>query len=502
MKFDYIVVGAGAAGCALARRLSVDHSINVLLIESGGRRGGFGARVPRALPIALRSPLLTSYRTLPLAGRDEPGYWARGCGLGGSTLVNGMLYLRGEPAAYDELAAAGNPGWGWQAFDAAYREIEHRFVHPSTSSLNGLDHVALQAMSTCGIPLVDDVNATSGPRAGASAATVHRGRRRDAATAFLASARHRRNLCVLPRTAARSLLWQGDRIVGVLAQHGTSVREIRAEAVVLCAGTIETPLLLERSGIGRADLLHAAGIPLRVESPNVGERVREQHAQTLQLRLRRGTPGAEELSSPVAVAAQAARYAVTGGGPLARPAYDVTAMLATDGGSTADLQVLIAPFALADSHQLRPARYPGLLMSGYRIRSTTHGFVHLDPADPDGAPHIAAPHRPSGDGPQPHRPPLETLRSIAYAGPLGELVEREVHAGDGFAGSSIYHAVGSAAMGPNDDDVVDPQLAVRGVAGLYVADLSVLPFHPSGGTAAPAMALGWLAGARLAAQRN
>ena len=522
MDFDYIVVGAGAAGCALASRLSQDRSVAVLLLEAGSRNwADHVGRIPRALPLILRSDLLTSYPTLPIARTGEPDYWVRGRGVGGSTLVNGMMYLRGEPAAYDDLAAAVGPGWGWTDFRAAYEELESRFIHPSRSSLSGLDRIILDAIESTGVDIVDDLNGSPGPRAGATPASISAGRRTSAAV-FVAPARHRANLRVLRGTTAEALVWQGTRVVGVLARRRNDRREIRARTVVLCAGTIETPLLLERSGIGSPAVLHTAGIPLRVENPNVGERVREQRGQGLQVRLRRSVDDADEVSSRRAQASQAARYLVSRGGALARPAYDVCALLSSQppavrsagpsdarsgsagpaSDSEVDIQVMAAPFALAPGDVLQPAGYPGVLFSGYPLRPDTLSRIHVDPAAPGGPPIITARYAETSQDQRAQDATLAALRRLAYSGPLGDLIAGEDHAGPGSPGTAVYHAVGSAAMGPNDDDVVDPALRVRGTDGLRVADLSILPFHPSGGTAAPAMAVGWLAGALLIAERG
>lgn len=505
MQTDFLIVGAGAAGCALANRLSEDPSARVLLLERGPRGSSPATLVPRAFPLALRPPRLTSYPTLPVAGTGQPEYWVRGVGLGGSTAINGMMYLRGESYAYDELEAAGCDGWGWGAFRSAFDELESRYLHPTTAPLNPLSERLVDAMFTRGAVRVPDLNDSAGPRAGATPAAIHRGLRQSAARALIAPVTDRSNLTVLTGVNVQSLLWKGNRVIGVRASRGGSTGEIRARGVVLSAGTIETPLLLERSGIGQPGVLRDAGIDVRVESPRVGEGVREQRGQSLQLRLRDGVAGSRELSFPVGVVREIGRYAVARTGALARPAYDVTGLLSVGGHrGPVGLQVMAVPFALDRGGALRPDRDPGVLLVGYPIRPTTASSIHIDPADPAGLPTIAARYEQTPEDAAAQRALTASLRAIAGAPSITELttetpgvdaIDRDGH------GSSIYHAVGSVSMGVDDQLPVDPGLRVRGVTGLYVADLSILPFHTSGSTAAPAMAIGWLAADRLRSSR-
>lgn len=498
MRIDYLVVGAGASGCALANRLSEDPDAQVLLVERGRLGASPVTLVPRALPFALRPPRLDSYEAHT---DDENVYWVRGRGLGGSTTLNGMLYLRGEPAGYEAAEAAGGSAWSWPAFAAAYDEIEQRFVHPTLSSLNALDERIIETISALGAARVTDLNRSSGSRVGASPATIARGIRRSSAHAFLAAQKTRPNLRVITGVDVDSLIWRGSAVCGIRARHHGQIGEIRAHTVILCAGAIESPLLLERSGIGNGALLREAGIDVRVESPLVGERLIEQRGHGLQLRLKGSVADSMELASPSAQAIQTLRYLLTLRGAMARPAYDVVAMLCSEGAVRPDIVAMATPFGLHPSGAMRPAPYPSVLLNGYAIQPETTSSVHLRPDDPQGPPVIEARYEQTARDQAVAEAVRATLRRIAGSSPLSEVVDCADDAAPANTGSSVYHSVGSAAMGPGDEDVVDSALRVRGVDRLHIADLSVLPRQPSATTAGPAMALGWLAGGVIAASR-
>ncbi|WP_194291353.1 GMC family oxidoreductase [Cumulibacter manganitolerans] len=496
MQVDYLIVGAGAAGCALAARLGEDPTVQVLVLEAGGATRRPSTVVPRAFPFALESELLQSYPVRAAPG-GEASYWVRGRGLGGSTALNGMMYLRGAPAAYDDLESGGNPGWGWAVLEEAFEELERRFVRPTRSTLNPLDELLLETVESRGMHRVDDLNAAGGPRSGATPATISGGRRMSAARALLEPARRRGNVRVLTGTSARSLLWKGTRVTGVRAERNGGMGELTGRTVILCAGTIETPLLLERSGVGDPARLRAAGIDVRVPSPNVGENVREQRGQALQIPLREPVGGASELRSLLALARQAARYAVDRGGALARPAYDVAAIAETTSGGA---QLVAAPFGLDEGGRLRPARHPAVLLGGYRIKPSSTARIHVRAADPDGPALIELAPR-SADDVAADDEIGRLLQDLAATDPLAGVAD-PARVSPAPTALSVYHAVGSAAMGPQAADVVDERLRVRGTEGLRVADLSILPFHTSGATAAPAMAIGWIAGGLLADDRR
>ncbi len=526
MTYDYVIVGAGAAGCVLAERLSADPTVEVLLVEDGGSGRDPLLAVPRAFYFTLRSDRHTRrYATRPSQG-VPPEAWTRGRGLGGSTAVNGLMYVRGSAADFDSLEALGNPGWGGREFMAAYREMEDHALGRSTTRGSGgplavsvprhedvVTDGVMAGAAALGLRRVDDFNDSDDERIAFTPATIGRGRRVSAASAFLGPARGRPNLTVATRTHADRLLLAAGAVVGVRLRRRGAVEDVLVRREVLvAAGTIESPLLLERSGIGRAEVLSHAGVGQRVESPRVGENVIEQRAVSMQVRFRGRLGVTERLNTLPRQAREAARYLATRRGPVATSGYDiVSAVRSSTDLARPDVQGVWVPMAIDEtSPHMRLAPYSGLLFTGYALRPTTGGSVHIASADAHVAPELAPRYLEDRDEQETTGSILGHARDLLAASPLADHVEDEVFPGPVVSspdevvayarsgGGGIYHAVGSCAMGPTDDDVVDADLRVRGVAGLRVIDASVLPQQVSGNTAAPVMALAWIAAGRIA----
>jgi choline dehydrogenase len=526
VEFDYVVVGAGAAGSVVAGRLAMsDARPSVLLIEYGGQARNPLLHVPKGFYYTLRGDrYLYRYLTQPVGRKQASEVWLRGRVVGGSAAVNGMMWMRGAAADWDGLAARGNPGWSWADALPAYRAIEdHNLGASDTRGAGGplgvsvtdtgdeVTRAILGAAVEYGWQHVADANASDTERIGYTPSTIKAGRRTTSYDAFVRPALvgGRSRLTVAARTRAARLTLDGRHVTGVVtvdARGAASVAHARRE-VIVCAGTVETPLLLERSGLGRPDVLAKHGIDLVAESPNVGERVIEQRGVALQVRLNQASDASKKLASPLGRTRAAVSWLTTGTGLLSTGGYDLVCQFKSEPGlPRPDIQGLFVPMALdTASADMKLARHPGILFMAYPMRPQTTSSVHITGTAPGDPPVIEARFLQAEGDRAAAAPILAIARGVLAHPPVASLIESEEFPGPSVAtgqqavdysletGTGLYHAVGSAAMGPADDDVLDAQLRVRGVTGLRIADASVLPVQVAGNTAAPAMLVGYRA---------
>lgn len=520
--YDYVIVGAGSAGCVLADRLSSDPAISVLIIEAGGSDAHPMVSIPKGIAFTLRNPKFAwFYPTQPFGPKNQVEYWARGKMLGGSSSVNGMVYNRGSQADFDNLEALGNPGWNWDEMLRIYRSMEDHSLGGSDMRGSGgplevgvrkdrehVDELLMRSAEHLGIRTMQDLNSSDAERIGYAPATIRNGLRVSAAKAFLRPALTRPNLTLVDNTMATRILFEGDDAVGIEARRGDSTVSFRARReVILSMGSIATPKMLELSGIGSPDVLKGARVDVRAASTKVGEGIREHRCLPLQMRLKKNIGYNRRLSSPVRQAVSGIQWALSRTGPISTPAYDMLAFFKTDPDlERPDAQVLLTPYSAgAGSAGSDIEDRPGFSMLGFALRPTSEGSVHITSSAPEASPRIVPNYLSTDHDRSTSIAMFRKMRTLVEQSPIADVVSVETVPGaaveddesiirSGFVnGGTGYHACGAAAMGPDETDVVDARLRVRGVNRLRVVDVSVMPAMISGNLNAPAMAMAWRA---------
>ncbi|OBH00870.1 GMC oxidoreductase [Mycobacterium sp. E136] len=520
-RFDYIIAGAGSAGCVLADRLSADPATRVLLVEAGGLDRHPMLHVPKGSGMLFENEkYVWRYATTPFGPRQRPEFWTRGKVIGGSSSINGMVYNRGNRADYDELEELGNKGWGWDEILPVFKAMEdNAFGASPTRGAGGPLHISVAAEqdvvshelvrsgANLGLRPLDDINESDEPRIGFTPATIRRGRRVSAADAFLRPAMRRPNLTVITRAEVCRIDIDNDRATGITVRTPDGARsQFQADReTILALGSMGSPKLLQLSGIGPREVLDRAGVPLVLERENVGRRMREHRCFALKYRLNAELGYNRQLSSRSGQARSAARYLARRRGSLATPTFDVLAfMKTTPDAPRVDGQLLLGPFTIPaynDGEPVALEREPGVSCLGFTLRPTSEGSVEITAADP-AAPLLLDPSYLTSDYDRSTTANLlRRARELFERSPIGEHIDHETFPGpqarsdDELVDSALdggycgYHAIGSCAMGPSDDDIVDGRLRVRGIDSLRIVDCSAMPIMLAGNLNGPVMAM-------------
>ena len=511
--FDYIIIGAGSAGCVLANRLSDNPANRVLLLEAGGKDNYIWVKIPVGYLYCIGNPrtdwMMKTEAEAGLNGRSL--VYPRGRILGGCSSINGMIYMRGQSRDYDHWRQLGNTGWGWDDVLPYFMRSEDNAAGADDLHGEGGEwRVESQRLSweildafhdaclSAGIPATDDFNRGNNEGVGYFKVNQRRGLRWSSATAFLKPALKRRNLKVLTNAQVDSLQMDGRRVTGVHFRHGNVLKSATAEwDTILSAGAIGSPQIMQLSGIGPAALLGRHGITVRHELPGVGSNLQDHLQIRAIYRVGNTVTLNERASSLFGRARIALEYALRRSGPMSMAPSQLGVFTKSDAAlDTPDLQYHVQPLSL-DAFGQPLHDFPAITASVCNLRPQSRGSVTIRSADPADKPMIQPNYLSTPGDRMVAANSLRLTRRIMAQAPLAPFTPQEYLPGVEFnsdddlankagdIGTTIFHPVGTARMGSDADAVVDDQLRVHGIDGLRVVDASIMPTITSGNTNSP-----------------
>jgi choline dehydrogenase len=526
VNFDYIIVGAGSAGCVLANKLTENGRHTVLLLEAGGTDLRFFVQMPLGYGKTFYDPKVNwMYAAEPDPGLNgQRDHWPRGKLLGGSSSINAMVYIRGHREDYESWEAAGNPGWGWEDVLPAYKAMEDTegganewrgsggplhvsnptpYVHPLTKSY-------IAACEKLGLPNNRDFNGAEQEGAGVYQLTTKNGRRLSASRAFLRPAMGRKNLKIITHALVTKVNMEGKRATGVTYESKGVTHEVKALGeVILAGGSVNSPQLLQLSGIGPAPILKAQGISLQHELAHVGENLEDHLGLNYTFRMKVPTLN-DELRPWWGKLKAGLQYLLLRSGPLSLSINHGGGFFKTDPShSRPNMQLYMQAFSTllpkaGERPILSPDPFSGLSLGLSNCRPTARGSIHIQSPDPKKQPRIWANAYGTEEDVREMLSAVKFLRKLAATEPLASLIAEELRPGPAVQSDedlihdfkqrsgTVYHPSCTCRMGPDSKtSVVDAKLKVHGVEGLRVCDAAVFPNLIAGNTNAPAMMVGW-----------